>query len=81
MTNRTLQSLRTDENFSCFWKKVITSAETLEVGEPCLPRRRKVPKRFEIGNVQSQCYFRTTVEEHYKRLYFEAMDLITTSIT
>ena len=81
MRNRTLQSLRADENFSCFWKKVITSAETLEVGEPSLPSLRKVPKRFEIGNVQSQCYFPTTVEEHYKRLYFEAMDLITTSIT
>ena len=52
MTVQTLKSLRSDSNYKLFWKKVTNLAEKLEVSEPALPRRRKVPKRFEDGTAE-----------------------------
>ena len=81
MTVQTLQSLRSDSNFTLFWKKVTKFAYTLEVGAPHLPCRRKVPRRLEVGNVESDGDFPTTPEVHYRHIYFEALDLITACIT
>lgn len=44
LTVKTLEGLRTDENFELFWQKVGRARERLEVEEPQLPRRRKVPR-------------------------------------
>ena len=73
--------MRSDSNFTLFWKKVTKFADTLEVGAPHLPRRRKVPRRLEVGNVESDDDFPTTPEVHYRHIYFEALDLITACIT
>ena len=43
-----------------------------------LPRPRKVYRRLDDG--ASQCYQSPSVQEHYSRLYYEAMDLAITSI-
>jgi len=45
MVIRTLQAFRNAKSFDLFWKKVTKSAESLDVGEPQLPRQRKLPKR------------------------------------
>ena len=74
MTVTTLQSLRSDESFKLFWTKILKMVNDLGVNEPTLPRRRKVPRRYEIGS--SEVDFPVEVEGHYKQIYFEALDLL-----
>ena len=74
MTVQTLKSLRSDSNFSLFWEKVTKIADTLDVSAPHLPRRRKVPRRLEVGSADGD--FPATPEDHYRRIYFQAIDLI-----
>lgn len=46
----------------------------MNVGEPVLPRKRKAPRRTEIGDSTGD--FHTTAVDHYRVMYFEAMDLV-----
>ena len=80
MTVKTLQSLRADDKFHLFWQKSILEANRLQVNEPALPRRRKVPRRFEEGREDTHSY-PSTPEDHYRKIYFEAIDLIVNCIT
>ena len=48
----------------------------MEVDEPCLPRRCRLPKRFDDGT--AACEYPKTPEEEYRRVYFEALDLAVT---
>lgn len=70
--------MRSDENFDLFWEKVLKTFADFEVEEPHLPRQRKVPKRYEVGIVEPE--FPLSVVEHYHRIYYQALDVITTSI-
>jgi len=79
MTKRTLQEMRTDENFVLFWKKVSQMASTLEVSDPVLPRKQKVPKRFEIGSAPPK--YCAEPKDHYRRIYFEGLDLLVQAIS
>ena len=74
MTIKTLQSLRSDESFKLFWTKTLKMVNDLGVNEPTLPRRRKVPRRYEIGSSEGE--FPLEVEGYYKQIYFEALDLL-----
>ncbi len=78
MTVSTLQSIRTDECFAAFWEKVKAMAAKNDIGEPRLPRRRKRPRRFEEGEAQPE--YDESPENMYRRLYFEALDLLIQSI-
>lgn len=71
---QTLQKMRTDECFHLFWLKVTKQADDLHLPEPQLPRRRKVPRRFAVGDAEPE--HPATPHDHYKRIYFEALDLI-----
>jgi Domain of unknown function (DUF4371)/hAT family C-terminal dimerisation region len=66
-----IQMARTDERFETFWKSAITGSEGLQLDEPILPRRRRVPTKFDGSG---QHHFPSTPEEHYRRLYFETID-------
>ena len=66
--------MRSAEHFDLFWKTLIKKVEHLNVGEPVLPRKRKAPRRIEIGEGTGD--FHTTVVDHYRVIYFEAMDLV-----
>ena len=79
MTVKTLQSLRTDNNFDLFWTKAETVRQKLDVNEPELPRKRKRPRRFEDKNAEPE--FSSDCKQHFRRQYFEAIDLIINSIT
>ena len=74
-TVKTLQSMRTDDQFDLFYKKVNQFAQAHDISSPSLPRRRKVPKKI-------QSYFGAaehhpkSAEEDYRQKYFEAFDLI-----
>lgn len=77
MTLSTLASLRNESSFGMFWQRVCDSSKLLDVDKPALPRRRKLPRRLDDGSAPS---FPVTVEEHYRVIYFEALDLITSCI-
>lgn len=68
----TLQTVRTDESFELFWKKVCITAESVDVEEPQLPRQRKVPKRYDDGLAGAE--FPCTPKSYYWQLYYEATD-------
>ena len=74
MTIRTLESLRSDESFDLFWRKVRQQAFEKDVDEPSLLRKRRVPARFEDGLALNE--YPQTAAYLYRKIYFEAPDLI-----
>ena len=77
MTLSTLCALRNEPSFDMFWRRVCDSSSALGVDRATLPRRRKIPRRLDDGAAPA---FPETVEEHYRVIYFEALDLITSCI-
>ena len=73
-----MKTLRSDANFDLFWKKAELRRSEWNVEEPQLPRRRKTPRRYDEG---SEGTFSTTVEDLYRPVYFEVIDLAVSSIT
>ena len=53
LTVKTLEKIRTDEDFELFWKNVGIKRND-NIDEPHLPRKRKAPKRFETGSAPSE---------------------------
>ena len=80
LTVTTLRSLRTDDSWKMFWGKVTRFATDVNVAEPQLPRCRKVPRRFEEGAADTH-FFPATAEDHYRQIYFQALDDTTTCIS
>ena len=78
MTKRTLHGIRDEQSFDLFWEKVSTMASDVDVNDPVLPRKRKVPKRFEQGNAPAE--FHSTPKSHYRQVYYEALDLLVQAI-
>jgi len=72
MTVTTLQTLRFDDQFSAFWDLIIKAKQEFEVQDPELPRRRKMPRRYEDGTPGD---FPTDCKAHYRQSYFNALDL------
>ena len=72
-TVKTLKLMRNEEHFRLFWLKVTQSAEKLNIQDAFLPRRIKKPKRYEDGICSEHS---ATPEEHYFKIYCQAMDLI-----
>ena len=79
-TVSTLESIGSDQNFNLFYEKVEKFAHDHDVDEPSLPGKRK--PRMTIEN-----YFNTaesdqpeTLEDEYRRKYFEAIDLVVSCI-
>ena len=54
LTVKTLMSICSDQNFELFWENTLLRAKTLDLSEPCLPRQRQVPKRFEGGSAAAE---------------------------
>ena len=59
--------MRTEDKFHSFWLSAIKTAEELGVGEPRLPRKRKVPQRFETDNSASNLH--TTSDDYYNGIF------------
>ena len=78
LTVQTLQKIRSEDAFDLFWKKVGIKANSIELSEPQLPRRRIVPRRYESGSAEPE--YPVTPYDYYKRIYLEALDLITSCI-
>jgi hypothetical protein len=74
ITLTTLEKIRSDDCFDLFWDYIEVKRSSVTVAPPALPRRRKAPRRFEIGEATPD--YPTTAEDHYRRIYFEAIDLV-----
>ena len=71
---QTLQRMCTDECFHGFWQRVAKQAEDLHLPEAQLPQRRKVPRRFGVGDAEPE--HPATPYDYFKWISYEALDLI-----
>ena len=78
MTVQTLQSLRSEQNFRHFWSTTVQKAKDLCIHDPVLPRKRRAPRRYEVGSGEGS--FEEDVQVHYRRIFYEALDLIISCI-
>lgn len=63
----TLLTPHTDKMFA-------VTASSIDVGEPQLPRKRRVPQRFEDGLSSGEFHEHSIL--HYRQVYYEALDNI-----
>ena len=73
MVVRTLQTLRNEEAFDLFWEKVINSAEAFKVEQPELPRKGRIPSRFDDGIGEHE--YHSESKTYHRQEYYEALDL------
>ena len=79
LTLDVLKSLHNDEQFTLFHETAIIYQNWLGVNPPPLPRKRRAPQRLEIGT--SEGYHPPSVKDHYRLVYYEALDLVVEGIT
>ena len=68
VTVATLKGLHCDEFFLSFWRMVIEKQRSVDVSESTLPRRSKVPRRYDIG--MSFGHFPASIEDHNRPIYY-----------
>ena len=78
MSLETLKGMCTDEAFSLFFALVGQSCQHAGTNEPVLPLKKK--SSFWTRSRIWRQFHSTTVEEHYGRQYFEALDLAISGI-
>ena len=74
-----LMSIRTESAFDQFWDVIALEQQRLDVDDPVMPRKRKVPAWLEEGS-RDTYHNPTNVEELYQPLYFESLDLAVAGI-
>ena len=72
LTVAVLQKIRTDENFTAFYQRVLAEQSRLGVDDPCLPRKRRFPQRYQVGSSRGD--FHSSPETYYRQIYFGALD-------
>ena len=70
--------MRTEDSFALFFNLVNRLREHVGTEPPALPRKRKAPQRYEIGSGEG--FHCTAAEEHYRFQYYEALDVVISSI-
>ena len=70
--------MRSDESFNLYFVNVNKQARNHGLPESSLPRHRNAPKRFVVGSGES--HQPLSVDEHCRRIYYEAIDLVTNAI-
>ena len=79
LTKQVLKKMRNNECFKSFYDTVVTKSKKHPfTSEPALPRQKRAPSRFEIGAGPPS--YPTTPQEHYRRIYFEAIGLMVNPI-
>ena len=77
LTKGTLTKIRIDQSFDHFYANIARKSEGL-LGEPKLPRKRRIPARLEVGAGAPS--YSQTAKDHFVRAYYEAIDLIVRAI-
>ena len=78
-TVQALQVIRSDGDYNLFWKYLETRCSSLEVSTHAIPRRKRVPQRYQVGEAESE--YPNTIQDHYRRIYFEVIDMLVTAIS
>ena len=73
LTVYTLSKLRTEDANDQFWGSIDTKLDNVDVNEPTLPRRRKLPKLYETGDADYE--YPSSSKDLYRQQYFEALDM------
>ena len=77
---KTLLKDRNDSLFKLFWALILKWKEYFKhVSDPKLPRKWKVPQRFKVGESNTH-YYPSTLKEHYRQIYFDAIESATQRI-
>ena len=71
LTVRTLSGIWTEENFDLFWASVDLRRQQLGVDEPQLPRRHKMPRRYDDCEQEE---FPKINKALCRRHFYEAID-------
>ena len=71
--------MRNDESFALFFGLVNRFCELTGTDPPVLPRKRRAPQRIEVGSAEGS--HSATVEDHYRRQYYEVLDIAISSVT
>ena len=79
LTVETLKRMRTCESFENFFQLVEALQVKYKADPPVLPRKRKAPRRIEIG--EGECYFSDDVKDYYRIQYYEVLDLAVSGIS
>lgn len=79
LTVKTMQSICTESAFDDFWLLVEQRREMLDVEKPAIPRKKKTPRRFDVGNAAAEPP--GTAKDMYRQVCYEAIDLSVSSIT
>jgi len=77
MTITTLERMHSDASALTFLNVVKALQQKLVVDKAVVPRRRKLPRRFDDG---APGFCHDSVESFYRASYFEAIDLAISSI-
>ena len=77
VTKETLTKICTDQSFNHSHGHVAPKSEGL-LGERTLPRKRRTPARLEVGAGAPS--YPQTAKEPFRRVYYEAIDLIVRAI-
>ena len=75
LTKDVLQKIRNDTSFRSFYDVVLLKSKSYpSMSGPMSPRRTSAPRRIEIGTGEPT--YPVTAQDYYRRIYFEAIDLI-----
>ena len=61
--------MRNDDAFKLFFQLVESICGKTDTEEASLPKKRKAPRRLEVGEGES--YHSATIEKHCRQKYFE----------
>ena len=79
LTVDVLRSLREADKFTLFYEKVLLYQKKLEINPPALPRKRRAPRHLEVGSSLGD--HPSSIEDHYRVIYYEALDIVIQGIT
>ena len=77
VTKETLTKMSSDQSFDHFYGNISRKSKGL-LGKPTLPRKRCTLARLEIGAGTPS--YPQTAKDHFRRVYYEAIDLIISAI-
>ena len=72
---KTLSKDPCDERYELFWSNVLKRKDALEILDPVLPRKRKMPDYFGRQNADTH-HFHQIPKDFYRQIHFETFDCI-----
>ena len=73
-----LKRIRNEHRFKMLWEAAVSCANILDLNKPKLPRKRKVPSRFDGSGAH---YHPSKPEDTYRQVFYEAIDCVLMGLT